>query len=104
VLLVVQARRTSAGQLLQVRSILARSRSYMLGIVLNRVARASTNLPSGYYLGRSSLPAPGAPASWAVLPAPGANGFEPAPRVNARGNLQQTEVAEDRVFERERHR
>jgi capsular exopolysaccharide synthesis family protein len=103
VLLVVQARRTSAEQLLQVREMLARARTYMLGVVLNRVARPSAGLPGSYYLGRNSLPAPSAQAQRAVLPAPGGNGFEPAPRGNARG-VQQTDVTEDRPFEHERHR
>jgi capsular exopolysaccharide synthesis family protein len=95
VLLVVQARRTRAEQLLQVREMLARSRSRLLGVVLNRVARPSTGMPVSYYLERSSLPAPSAPAPRAVLP---------VPRVNARGNMQQADVAEDRLFDRERHR
>jgi capsular exopolysaccharide synthesis family protein len=104
VLLVVQARRTSAEWLLQARELMARSRSCILGVVLNRVARPSAGLPGTYYLERSSLVAPSAPAPWAALPAPGGSGFEPAPRVNARGNMQQKDAATDRLFERERHR
>jgi non-specific protein-tyrosine kinase len=96
-LLVVQSGRTSAEQLLQVHQMLTRVRSCILGVVLNRVVRPSAGAPSGYYLERSSLPAPGAPA---VQPAPGRNGFEPAPYGNARGGVQQTDIAEDRLFER----
>jgi non-specific protein-tyrosine kinase len=92
-LLVVQARRTSAEQLLRARQMLAHTR--ILGIVLNRVARATADRHATYALELRSPTATLAPALWSALPAPGGN---------ARGGIRQTDAIDDRLIERERHR
>jgi capsular exopolysaccharide synthesis family protein len=91
VLLVVQAKRTPAEQLLQVHEMLARSRSYMLGVVLNRAARPSSGMAGSYYRERINLPAFSPTSPHELLPAP-------------RGAAQQAGLAAERLLERERHR
>ena len=91
VLLVVQAGRTPAEQLLQVHELLRRSRSYMLGVVLNRAARPSLGMAAGYGRERSALPALSAFSPPELLPAP-------------RGAAQPAGGADDRLLEREQRR
>jgi hypothetical protein len=67
----------------------------ILGVVLNRVARASADRHASYALERRSPPVTIAPALWSALPAPGGN---------ARGGIRQTDAVDDRLIERERHR